>query len=192
MAKVNLILDEAGNLGPMRVMDEILTLFRGYGIRAQLYYQNLAQLKKCFPKEQDATVLANVTQVFFGVNDTTAEYISNRLGEETIVVESGGTSQGHSEQSQTRSMGQATYSSNASMNWSQMGRKLLKPEEVLAMDERNAITFVAGQRPILTRLDRYYERSAGNRTITASTAALLAFTMFVIMTNIFLESLKLL
>jgi type IV secretion system protein VirD4 len=191
MAKVNLILDEAANLGPMRTIDEVMSLYRGYGIRAQFYYQSLAQLKKCFPNGQDQTVLANVTQVFFAVNDTSAEYISNRLGEKTIVVDSGSTSSGYSSPSGIGAHGHSTSSSNSSRNWSQMGRKLLKPEEVLSMDERLAVTFVAGQRPILTRLERYYEKKS-KRPLLWSETLVLSFVIFTVMTNCFLEALKLL
>jgi hypothetical protein len=38
---------------------------------------------------------------------------------------------------------------------------LLKPEEILALDERVALTFVQGLPPIWTRLERYYEGRVG-------------------------------
>jgi type IV secretion system protein VirD4 len=37
------------------------------------------------------------------------------------------------------------------------GRKLLKPEEVMALNSRTAITFTPGVPPICTTLVRYYE-----------------------------------
>ena len=90
-----------------------------------------------------------MSQVFFGVNDLpTAEYVSNRLGESTIVVSSGGTSTGTSHQMSSKGDGSTTRSTNASDNWAQLGRKLLKPEEVLALDKRTAITFTPGVPPI--------------------------------------------
>ena len=89
----------------------------------------------------------------------TAEYVSNRLGESTIVVTSGGTSSGTSHQQSGNNQGGTTTSKNASENWSQMGRKLLKPEEVLSLDNRTAITFTPGVPPIWTTLVRYYEES---------------------------------
>ena len=55
--------------------------------------------------------------------------------------------------------GSTTHSTNASDNWSQMGRKLLKPEEVLGLDKRIAITFTPEVPPIWTTLVRYYEES---------------------------------
>ena len=76
----------------MDALDDAVDKYRGYGVRLQFYYQSVSQLRKCFPDGQDQTLLSNVSQVFFGINDLpTAEYVSNRLGEQTIVVSSGGT-----------------------------------------------------------------------------------------------------
>ncbi len=49
---------------------------------------------------------------------------------------------------------------NSNDNWQQSARKLLKPEEVLALDERTAIVFTPGMPPIWTTLVRYYERKS--------------------------------
>ena len=159
--KVHFILDEAGSsLGHLDCLDDALALGRGYGIRTQWYLQSMGQLKKCFPDGQDQTLLSNTTQVFMGVNDyPTAEYVSNRLGEETIIVESGGTSTGRSRQlPDYGGRASTSYSVTSSSNWQQMGRRLLRAEEVLALDERTAITFTPGIRPIRTMLVRYYEK----------------------------------
>ena len=157
--KVNFVLDEAASLGKMDALDDAIDKYRGYGIRLFLYYQSLGQLKKCFPDDQGQTLLSNTTQVFFGVNDQqTAEYVSNRLGEQTIIVESGGTSSGGSRSGDAKSGGTSTTSSwNRSDNWQQLGRKLLKPEEVTALSQRIAITFSPDAPPLWTTLIRYYE-----------------------------------
>ncbi len=160
--KVHFVLDEAASLGHMDALDDAVDKFRGYGVRLQLYYQSLGQLKKCWPDGQDQTVLSNTSQVFFGVNDQqTAEYVSNRLGEETIIVESGGTSSGTTQQASQQGSGSTSYSTNTSHNWQQHGRKLLKPEEVAGLDPRVAITFTPGAPPIWTWLVRYYEKGFG-------------------------------
>ncbi len=160
--KVHLVLDEAASLGHMDALNDAVDKYRGYSLCIQFYYQSLGQLKKCWPEGQDQTLLSNTTQVFFGVNDQqTAEYVSNRLGEQTIVVDSGGTSYGGSSQnSQSSGGGSSSNSSswNTSSNWSQAARKLLRPEEVTALNERIAISFVPGCRPIWTTLLRYYEK----------------------------------
>ena len=64
----------------------------------------LVNSRNATPTIRDRTLLSNTTQVFFGVNDQqTAEYVSNRLGEHTIVVSSGGTSSGGSNSSDSKS-----------------------------------------------------------------------------------------
>lgn len=144
----------------MEAIDDAVDKYRGYGIRLQFYFQSLGQLKKCFPGGQDQTLLANVTSVFFGVNDNaSADYVSVRLGDETVVVDSGSTSCGTSYQN-TQAMHPSTSwsrSDNVTESWQQQARRLLKPEEVMALSPREAITFAPGVRPIRTTLLLYYE-----------------------------------
>lgn len=78
--KVRFILDEAASLGHMDAIDDAVDKLRGYGVRLLFLWQSLGQLRKCFPDGQEQTLLSNVTQVFFGVQDQqTAEYVSARL-----------------------------------------------------------------------------------------------------------------
>ena len=155
--KVHFVLDEAASLGHMQALDDAVDKYRGYGIRLIFLLQSLGQLKVGFPDGQDQTLLSNVSQVFFGINDLpTAEYVSNRLGEATIVTRSGGTNSGTSHSSSV-SGGSHGTSSGSNDNWQQTGRRLLKPEEVLALPERTAITFTPGVLPIWTTLIRSYE-----------------------------------
>ena len=163
--KTHFVLDEAASLGQMEVLEDAVDKFRGYGVRMQFFYQAMGQLKQCWREGKDQALLANCTQIYFGTAEQqTAEYVSNMLGEATIIVESGGSNSGGSRQSTTG----ANYSKshgeswNTSSNWQQHGRKLLKPEEVIALDPRMAVTFTPGVRPILTRLVRYYEEKLGN------------------------------
>jgi type IV secretion system protein VirD4 len=161
--KVHFVLDEAASLGKMDQIEDALDKYRGYGIRLLLLYQSMGQLKKCWPDGADQTLLSNVSQVFFGVNDhQTAEYVSNRLGEHTIAVASGGSSTGGSLQTSDVNPGTSTSASwNSNENWNQVGRKLLRPEEVMGLDTRTAITFCPGTPPIATTLIRYFEEQLG-------------------------------
>jgi type IV secretion system protein VirD4 len=158
MSKVHFILDEAASLGHLESLDDAVDKYRGYGIRLQFFYQSIGQLAKCWPDGQDQTLLSNVTQVFFGVNDQqTAEYVSARLGEETIVVNSGGSGTSTSRQKSRKGESSTTYSSNRNANWQQQARKLLKPEEVAALPADVAITFTPGIPPLWTKLIRYFD-----------------------------------
>jgi type IV secretion system protein VirD4 len=162
--KTHFVLDEAASLGKMDAINDAIDKFRGYGVRLLFFYQSIGQLKYCFAEGKDLTLLSNTSQVHFGVNDmATAEQISSRLGESTIIVESGGRSGGRSRQATYDS--QSPHSSSGtsvtdSTNWSQQARKLLKPEEVLQLSPRTAITFTPGVPPVCTTLIRYYEENA--------------------------------
>ena len=159
---VHWIIDEANILGKMEQISDALTIGRGFGLKMQLYYQDLGQLKKCWPDGADQTLLANVAQVYFAVNDNeTARYISEHLGKETIVHSSGGSGSSRSSQSDDQGKGSSSYSSSSNDNWQQAGRELLQINEVLTLHERIAITFTPGVPPIWTRLVRYYEPGFG-------------------------------
>jgi type IV secretion system protein VirD4 len=166
VSKVTFICDEAASLGAnMSCIDDAIDKGRGYGISLILVYQSLGQLKICFPRDGGQTLRSNVTEVFFGTSDydTAEEGISRRIGDHTVVVQSGGRGWGRS--SQKAGMGKpshSTLSTNANENWGITGRRLLKPEEVMGLDERTAITFVPGVPPIISKLQRYYEGRVGS------------------------------
>lgn len=190
--KTHFLLDEAASLEHLVSIDDAIDKYRGYGVRLILMYQSIAQLKRCFPDGQDITLLANAIQIYFGANDMTlAEAVSSRIGESTIVVESGGHSRGWSRQATYNSAqpsDSAGSSGNSNTNWAQQARKLLKPEEVLQLPKRTAITFVPGMPPIMTTLSRYDEeknlgRPAGplrrfaTATLTLGASLLLCLAM---------------
>jgi type IV secretion system protein VirD4 len=160
-SNVQFVLDEFPAVGHMESIDQAIGIGRGYGIRLLLVVQSLSQARKNSPDGQELTLISNTSQIFFGVNDmaTAAEMVSNRLGERTIVLESGGANRGtsHSHTSGGHPQNTAGNSGGSSTNWSQRERKLLKPEEVLALPPRTAITFTPGVPPIRTTLVRYYE-----------------------------------
>jgi type IV secretion system protein VirD4 len=164
--RVHFVLDEAATLGKMDSLHDAVDKYRAYGVRCQFYYQSMGQLKRCWPEDQGQTLLGNTAQVFFAVNDPeTAAFVSNRLGEETIAVESDGTNTGtsHTLPDGGGHAGSTGRSTGNNRNWSQAARKLLKPEEVLALSERTAVTFVAGVPPVATTLLRYYEEKSFGR-----------------------------
>jgi type IV secretion system protein VirD4 len=193
--KVHFILDEAASLGKMESIDDAVDKYRGYGIRLIFLYQSLGQLKKCFPEGQDQTLLSNTAQVFFGVTDLApAEYVSNRCGDATSIVESGGSSSSRSYQSAEHGgSGSTSLSRNRNSNWQQQGRKLLKPEEVMALSPRIAITFSPGIPPLWTTLLRYYEGMPGGRfwakvKTAAASVAVLGLTILLALGLIAMES----
>lgn len=163
---VHAIIDEAGSVGQMDCISDVLNVGRGFGLKLQLYYQDMGRLKECWKNPQG--VLSNTTQIFFSVNDPdTADYVSKRLGSETILVEGGGrsasTSRGTSFSSGTGSSSASSstnWSGSSSSDWKQQSRELLKSAEIQQLDRRIAITLMPGARPLWTTLIRYYEEKA--------------------------------
>lgn len=168
--KTHFLLDEISSLGHMQAIVNALDVSRAYGIRLQFFLQALSQAKAIFPEGQDQTFWSQVTQVFFGTQDLdTAMYISRRLGEQTIIVASGGSSCGTSHQGSASGQqnGSTTRSVSHNDNWSQAARSLGRPEEILQLPSNVAITFTSGVPPIRTRLIPYWELSlSGEKEIS--------------------------
>lgn len=73
--------------------------------------------------------------LYLGGNEqSTHEYVSKLLGKETIDMNTYGQSKGRS----------GSYSTN----WQITGRELLTPDEVRMLDNRYALLFIRGERPI--------------------------------------------
>jgi type IV secretory pathway TraG/TraD family ATPase VirD4 len=160
-------------------------------VRLQFYFQSLAQLKKCFPDGQDQNLLSNCSQVYFAVNDRdTAQYVSDRLGEETIIVESGGISRGTTRQRSPMGQTSVSESFTRNDNWAPQARRLLKPEEVATLPGRLAITFTPGAPPMLTRLVRYYEEKLkpAERSRTWENAVIFARCLSVLGAGLFIAT----
>lgn len=93
-----LVVDEMHALGPIPVLKQVVTLLRGYGVRAMMVLQNRDQLNDLFP--QDATTLVtNCNLVTFGhkniamsrdmaaiMGDLTAEQLF-RMDADTLAIQ---------------------------------------------------------------------------------------------------------
>lgn len=165
---VNVILDECAAVmaGHGDSLEEMLTVGRGFNLKVTAIFQSMAQLRKLFPPGQEGVLLANTSQIFFAVNEVEdAKYVASRLGEATIIVESGGTSHSTTRQSGQQQQGGCSTSTSTNHNWQQIARSLLKAEEVMhGLHPRVAITFTPGFPPIWTWLTRYYEKGFGAPT----------------------------
>ena len=96
-----LLLDEAAQLGEMAQIRTIMTLARGYGTRAMLFVQSLAQLRECYPDARSLVENAS-TIITFGHSSRTmsaemAELFGDvsadalyRLGKDELAVKRSG------------------------------------------------------------------------------------------------------
>lgn len=153
------IVDEAAHLGKMEVLQNALTLMRGYGIRIWLFFQSLDQMKVCYGEHASVMLDNLATQQFFGINSLeTADYLSKRLGDTTILVESrnGSTSSSRPNRSGSPEGGGSTTSSHG-YNLAEQGRRVIRPEEWLVLPDSVAIVFHKNRPPIVAEMVRYFD-----------------------------------
>lgn len=156
--------DEAAHIGKMKVLEDAITLMRGMGIRLWLFFQSIEQLKTCYG-DNASTNLDNIaTQQFFSLNSfDTAEAISKRIGDTTIVIRTEGDNRGSSAPigGDGKSPGSRNSGSNTSV--SEAARRLIKPEEVLTLPESTAIVFHKNHHVIVCDKIKYYADRAFRR-----------------------------
>ena len=132
---VHFVLDEFAAM-PLPGFTRELATMRSRNISASTIIQNMAQIKELY-KDSWETIPGNSdTILYLGGNEAaTHKYISEALGKSTINTKTHGQSKGRS----------GSYSTNFQTS----GRELLTPDEVRALDNRYAILFIRGAKPVL-------------------------------------------
>ena len=132
---VHFLMDEFANVALPDEFDKLLSTMRSREISVSIIIQNLAQLKALFEKQWESIVGNCDEFLYLGGNEqSTHEYVSKLLGKETIDTNSYGQSKGHN----------GSYSTN----WQLAGRELMTPDEVRMLDNRYALLFIRGERPV--------------------------------------------
>ncbi len=132
---VHFVMDEFANVSLPDDFDKILSVMRSREVSVSIILQNLAQLKALFEKQWESIVGNCDTFLYLGGNEqSTHKYVSELLGKETIDTNTYGKSSGRS----------GSYSTN----YQNSGRELLTPDEVRLLDNRYALLFIRGERPI--------------------------------------------
>ena len=133
---VHFLMDEFANVSLPDDFDKILSVMRSRNISVSIILQNLAQLKALFEKQWESIVGNCDEFLYLGGNEqSTHKYVSELLGKETIDTNTYGKSSGRS--------------GNYSTNYQISGRELLTPDEVRLLDNKYAILFIRGERPIM-------------------------------------------
>jgi len=158
------LVDECAHIGKMQVLEDAVTLMRGMGIRLWLFFQSIEQLKKCFG-ENAPTVLDNLaTQQYMSITSyETAEMLSKRIGDATVVIRTEGNNQGNS--SPIGGDGKSPGSRNSGWNstTAEAARRLYKPEEILVLPESTCLVFHRNNYVIVCDKIRYYADQAFRR-----------------------------
>jgi type IV secretion system protein VirD4 len=82
-----LMLDEFPSLGKLQIFEEALAFIAGYGMKAYLIIQDIAQLHKIYGKDEAITGNCHVKVAYATSNPDTAKYLSESSGITTIVKE---------------------------------------------------------------------------------------------------------
>ena len=155
--EVLFLLDEASALGSLPALEEALVRGRSAGVRLLLAYQSDSQVRAAF-KDKPTLLYDNCsTQIYLGAASSyeSAERLSKSIGDWTQVVESYGQNESYSSQlGASQQSGQASRGS--SLNYSEAGRALLRPEEILTLDNDCMIVLQRGVPPILAERVKWY------------------------------------
>lgn len=137
---VHCIMDEWPNVALPDDFDKILATMRSRGISCSIIIQNIAQMKALF-KDSYESLIGNCDEfLYLGGNEKEGhKYVSELLGKETLDTNTYGQTKGRS----------GSYS----VNYQQTGKELLTPDEIRLLDNRKAILFIRGERPIMD--DKY-------------------------------------
>lgn len=137
---VHCIMDEWPNVALPDDFDKTLATMRSRAISCSIIIQNMAQMKALF-KDSWESLVGNCDEfLYLGGNEKEGhKYISELLGKETLDTNTYGQTKGRN----------GSYSTN----YQQTGRELFTPDEIRLLDNRKAILFVRGERPMLD--DKY-------------------------------------
>lgn len=133
---VRLMFDEFANVALPDGYARLQATMRSRNIMATIVLQNISQLKALFKDDWEGIIGNADAFVYLGGNEqSTHKYVSELLGKETIDTRSSSQSKGRN-----GSFSQSTQ---------QTGRDLMTPDEVRTLDNKNAIVFIRGEKPVI-------------------------------------------
>lgn len=150
--RVLFLLDEFAQLGRLQPLEQALTLLRGFGVRLWVLVQDLAQVRATYGQKADSILANTAVLQAFGTNDVqTAEYLSKRTGQATVITSSENRSKGQN----FNRMILPTHQRGTAQSSSESGRPLLTPDEVMRLDPWEELLFLSGRDPLLVERADY-------------------------------------
>lgn len=134
---VRVIQDEWANVAQPDSYPKVLATCRSYNIGINIIVQNIQSIKALYKDEWEG-IIGNCDTLLFlggGNEQSTHKYISELLGKETLDVRHTSTTKGRN--------------GSTSVSRQQLARDLMTPDEVRAMDNRYALLFIRGERPVM-------------------------------------------
>jgi type IV secretory pathway TraG/TraD family ATPase VirD4 len=151
---IHIVGEEALNYRFHDLVSDLETM-RQFGVTADFYIQSFAGLERHYGKEAAAAIESYADiRIYAGLNSyARAKHVSDMLSETTI-------------RKQEVSYGAAAK--ELSLSSREIGRPLMKPDEVLAMEKDSAWLFVRGLHPVRLRLVNYAQVSPWSDWVAAS------------------------
>lgn len=146
---VTMMLDEFANIGTIPDFETTISLARGRGVALWLGVQSLSQLDKAYGHANAQTIITNcLTKIALHALDyNTAKYISDMLGESTIVAKRHGFSFS------------PTGLVSVNRHGTEHRKMLMTPDEVMRLSETEAIVRTGNKYPMKLKKGYYDEKA---------------------------------
>ena len=133
---VRVIQDEWANVAQPDSYPKVLATCRSYNIGINIIVQNIQSIKALYKDEWEGIIGNCDTLLFLGGGNepTSLEFVSKRLGKETVHTRTRGQTKGRS--------------GSSSVNYQQTGRDLMTPDEIRMLPADDALLFIRGEKPV--------------------------------------------
>jgi type IV secretion system protein VirD4 len=138
--RILFLIDEFDSLKRLSVFEEAINYIRGYGLTALLIIQGFNQLFASYGKDERISAACANLLIYTPNDIETMRRVSDMVGQTTVrqkIPGGGGKNQGP--------------------RYNDVGRPLLRPEEVRILPREKSIIFLEGQRPIMADKVPYYQ-----------------------------------
>ena len=134
---VHFLMDEFCNVSLPDDYTKILSVMRSRDVSVSMLIQNVSALKALFENDWESVIGCGDEFLFLGGNEPAAHKLISEsfLGKQTIDMNTYGKSTGHS----------GSYSTNYQIT----GRELMTQDELRMLDNRYALLFIRGERPVI-------------------------------------------
>ena len=129
-----MLIDEMPTLGHLGPLEDAFGLVRGYKVQIAGICQDLTQLKALYSERWESFLAnAGVVQGFAPNDLTTADWMSRRAGQTTLVAANS-----------SENIQPGTGHRSEGMSWSQVSRALYLPHELMGLAEGTGLFWLAG------------------------------------------------
>lgn len=147
------VIDEAARLGTMEEIPKAYSLMRGYGVRVWSFWQDLGQLKACYPDHWSSLVGNSFLQVLSVGDFDTAEYFAKVAGTHEVQKVS------YSSSSSTGGASATGLSRSSSRTYSTQREARIQPEALLQMSRDRCYLRYPGHAPFFCWKIPYYNHA---------------------------------